>query len=620
MPRLCLPLLALMLALPGRGAGPDDARLAGLMQQLTGEDFAAREKAHAELVAAGLNALPHLRAALGSPDLEARRRVQECIQGIEARPELAEPLAAAKVLLDARIATDGPGLLAFLKGRTPTADDQARLARAVKSLGDDNFDTREKATEDLLAAGRAAIPFLRAAQNDADLEVRRRVDRCLEALQTGEIAAQMSAAARLLAYHRPAGAADALFAYLPFAEDEQIEEAVFEALAAVSQEGAPLPAVRAAAADTKPIRRAAAAFVLGRAKAPDRDVLAKLLSDPEARVRYEAATALLRLGDRKAGPTAIALLTEAPLPLAWQTEDMLARIAGEQAPTAALGAGSDADRKKCRDAWAAWWRINGDRVDLARLTAAEPYHGLTLACEYDGVGGGGGGGRVAEYGRDGKIRWQIDGLSGVNDAQLLPGGRVLVAERNGNVVRELDRKGQTLWKFDAPGAIACARMPNGNTLVCTFGDLMEVTPDGKVVHSLKHASGYRHAIRLRNGHILFVSSAGEVVELGSDWQQIKLIRPEQHAGGAGYWASVEPLPNGRYLVALGGAGRVVEIDNGGRIVWQVEQPNCVFATRLRNGNTLVSNFEQKTLVEVDRAGKEVGKMTLQGRTFTIRRY
>ena len=306
------------------------------------------------------------------------------------------------------------------------------------------------------------------------------------------------------------------------------------------------------------------------------------------------------------------------MPLAWQTEDLLTRLAGEQTPSVVLGAGAEAERRKCREAWVAWWKINGDKVELARLTAEEPYHGLTLACEYDGVEGGG---RVAEYGRDGKLRWQVTGLQGVNDAQLLPGGRVLVAERNGNVVRELDRKGQTLWKFDAPGAIACQRLPNGHTLVCTFGDLLEVTPAGKTVNSFKHPGGYRHAIRLRNGHILFVTGGGEVVELDAAWKQVKSVSPPADvASGAGYWASVEALPNGRYLVALGGAGKVVEIDAAGQVVWSVLQPNCVFATRLRNGNTLISNFEQRTLVEVDRGGKEVGKLTLQGRAFTVRRY
>ena len=38
---------------------------------------------------------------------------------------------------------------------------------------------------------------------------------------------------------------------------------------------------------------------------------------------------------------------------------------------------------------------------------------------------------VAELGADGKVRWQVDGLQGPMDAEVLPGDRLLVAETRG---------------------------------------------------------------------------------------------------------------------------------------------------------------------------------------------
>jgi hypothetical protein len=38
--------------------------------------------------------------------------------------------------------------------------------------------------------------------------------------------------------------------------------------------------------------------------------------------------------------------------LAVQAEDVLARIAGDKSPEISLGG---TDRKKCQEAWAAWW-------------------------------------------------------------------------------------------------------------------------------------------------------------------------------------------------------------------------------------------------------------------------
>src|SRR5262249_48331108 len=220
----------------------------------------------------------------------------------------------------------------------------------------------------------------------------------------------------------------------------------------------------------------------------------------------------------------------------------------------------------------------------------------------------------------GKIRWEIRELAGPNDVQLLPGGRVLVAERNGGKVSERDRQGKVIWQFNASSPISCQRLPSGNTLVATFNDLIEVSPEGKPLRSMHHRHGFRHAQRLRNGNILFVASNGEVGELDGDFKPIRTITPAQWGNGAGYWASVELLPGGRFLVVYGGSGKVVELDAAGKIVWENNQASPVFATRLRNGNTLIACFEARALVEVTREGKEVNKQTLLGRPFTVRRY
>jgi outer membrane protein assembly factor BamB len=212
-------------------------------------------------------------------------------------------------------------------------------------------------------------------------------------------------------------------------------------------------------------------------------------------------------------------------------------------------------------------------------------------------------------------------LRGPNDVQLLPGGRVLVAERNGNRVTERDRTGKEIWHHvlrDSP--IASQRLPTGNTLIATFSELVEVTPTGAEVFRHKHPHGFRHALVTRNGHVVYVTAQGQVVELDAGWKEVRSITPAAHAQGAGYWASVEPLPGGRFLLALGGAGKVIEIDSTGKVLWECNQPSAVFASRLRNGHTLIASFQNKCLVEVDGTGKEVARQTLQGRPFVVRRY
>jgi hypothetical protein len=559
--------------------------------------------------------------------MTARRVVPLCLvvlflsslaggRAAEPDPEVAY---AEEVLKGQGVATDGPGLLAYFKARTLSQEDLDRLAANVRKLGDNDFETREKAGRDLVAAARSAVPFLKAALGDADAEIARRARLCLEEIDANKTSAVMSAAARVLSERRPPGAAAALLAYLPCNDEDMVEDALFAALRVTGlRDGKPDPVITAALADKQPLRRAVAAHVQGRAKAAaDRRPVARLMADADARVRFEAAAALTRSGEKSAVPVLIAQLSDTPVTLAWQVEEILVRLAGDDSPAAGLGT-TEAERRTAREAWEKWWTAKGDKVDLARLRNEEPLLGLTLVSEYDGHAQGG---RVYELGKDGKERWVITGLSGPNDVQALPGGRVLIAERNANRVTERDRKGNIVWEFaDQQSPVAAWRLPGGNTLVATFGELYEVTPDKKKIHSLP--GSYRHAVRLRNGHILYITSDGRVTEMDTEWKQLRTALPDKYAGGAGYWASVELLPNGRLLVALGGQSHVVEMDWSGKVLWEIKQDNCVFASRLPNGNTLVSCFENRILVEVDRTGKEVagGKTTLQGRPFTVRRY
>jgi hypothetical protein len=523
------------------------------------------------------------------------------------------------------VATDGGGLLAFIRAHTLSEQEQEELAATVRRLGAGDYEARQEASRALIRAGRPALPFLRPALDDPDLEVARRARRCVQEIEMGTTSSLMMAAARLVSHRRPAGAVPVLLAYLPLIDEDVVEETWFEALRTLGlPEGGPDPALLAALADKRPIRRAAAAHILGQAPSADvRRRVRPLLNDRDARVRYEAAAALLPAGEKEAVPVLAVLLTEAPLPIAGRAERRLLWLADAQAPVAGavpevgLGVGA-AERRECRRAWESWWRGNRDRVDLSRLKREEPLRGLTVVCEYDGDGGG----RVWEYGQDGRPRWEVTRLEGPNDVQVLPGGRLLIAERNANRVTERDRQGKVLWRHRTSGnPVACQRLPDGNTLVATFNELYEVTADDKKVKSHTHRMGFRHAVRLPNGHVLYITSNGLVEELDAAWKrEVRSVRPAAYAAGASYWASIEPLANGRYLLALGGAGRVVEMDAAGKVRWECSVPSAVCATRLRNGHTLVSSFEGRCLVEVDRDGKEVSKQTLRGRPFTVRRY
>lgn len=526
---------------------------------------------------------------------------------------------AEKALRKAGAATDGPGLLAFIRAKTLSEEQRKGLANKVRTLGSSEYSEREKASRELVALGRTALPYLRPAVNDPDLETSRRARRCIEQIQRDPTPSLLTLAALMVKERRPSGAVPVLLDYLPSIEDESLEDTWLDVLRAVSwHEGRADPALLAALADKRPLFRAAAAHVL--ARGPDdavRERVAPRLADADARVRFEAAAGLARFGHKKAVAVLLALLDDGPFALACRSEYLLRLLAGDQGPEASLDKDGPSLRRLCRNAWEAWWQKQGERIDLARLRHEEPAQGLTLVCE-DGDEGS----RVWEFGQGGQACWEILPLEGARDVQVLPGGRVLTAEHDANRVTERDRRGKILWQHRTDvNPIACQRLPDGNTLISTYKELYEVTREHKEVFRHTDRRDFRAALRLANGHVLYVTGDGVLVERDAACEHLlRTIEPEKHAEGAKYRAQVEPLLNGRYLLTLGGSNRVLEIDASGKIRWEYTVRTPMSATRLRNGHTLIACFEDRCMVEVDRGGKEINKQPLAGRPYVARRH
>jgi hypothetical protein len=528
-----------------------------------------------------------------------------------------EQAADEKTLKEAGVATDGDSLLTFFVKRTLTDADHVRFQEAVRLLGDDDFNVREKATAELKAAGRAVLPFLRPAARDPDPEVAHRARRCIASLEEAPEFSLLGAAARLLAVRRPPRTVEVLLAYVPVVDDDYVGDAVLHTLASVGlRDGEVDAALVAAARSEQPARRAAAAHVLGRAGAGYRETVARLLADPDARVRLRAATGLVRHRDKNGVPVLLALLTDGPRETAWQAEDLLCRMAAGQSPPVSLGSGDEADRKKCREAWEKWWNLHAGTVDLAQLEVEVTKLGLTVICDCD-VEGKYRVGSVWECAADGKPRWQVKDVKNPADIQLLPGSRMLVAECQGFAITERDRQGTVHWSQAVNSyPVSCQRLPNGNTFIATYTELLEVTREGKKVFSYPKPGSIYCAVKLRNGNILYAHSSSGIVELGPDGKEIRHVP----MSGLSAWASVEPLPNGRYLVSQYSNNRIVEVDEAGHVHWECNVQTPAWATRLANGNTLVASTEGHYVVELDRAGREVWKKETTGRPFRVRRH
>ena len=108
--------------------------------------------------------------------------------------------------------------------------------------------------------------------------------------------------------------------------------------------------------------------------------------------------------------------------------------------------------------------------------------------------------KVVEYDKNFHEVWSYN-IGTPWAAVRLKNGNTLITDEGGNLTREVNSKGETVWEFknsDLPAEYrftqapqSCTRLANGNTVFCSRGSagkgpqLIEVTPDKKVVWVLQ---------------------------------------------------------------------------------------------------------------------------------------
>jgi HEAT repeat protein len=495
-----------------------------------------------------------------------------------------------------------------VRKRTRADADRDKVQALIRGLGDDAFEVRQKSSDGLKALGTAVAPMLRQASNHPDLEVRQRTQALLQEIEKETAVPLSLAVPRILALRKPAGTAEILLAYLPFADDDVVLAEVQEALDAVAfRDGKADPAIVKALSDKTASRRAAAAAALCQGSGADqRDAVRKLLDDPEPAVRVKVALALALARDRAAIPVLIALTGEAAGDVASAAEDYLVRLAGDRRPPAVVAvSGTDAAARGARrEAWDAWWQAQGERVQLTGRPVpplpTQRYSGYTLCVQTQS-------GAVCELDAAGKTRWQITGLNGPQDAQVLPGDHVLVTESNSRRVTERNLKGDILWQKETGNfPLSARRLPDGHTFIVTRNRISEVDRSGREVLGIdRPGNDVMTAQRMRDGKVAIVSSQSTLVLLDSTGRELKSVRLQ----GVSSFAN-DLLPKGGALVPLSWQNKVMEYDAEGKVVWEAAVQQPLSACRLPNGHTLVSSQQWPAkIIELDRDGKQVAELT-----------
>lgn len=528
-------------------------------------------------------------------------------------------------LVDAKVAVDGKSLIQFLETHSPTDLDPQNVEPLIRNLAAPSFENREKATKDLLRMGLPALAPLREALRQQDAELIRRAEQCVAKLERDPTWRFYPPVVRLLVKRKAEGATEALLRFLPYAVGEDLQEEIWYGLDALAlKDGAVRPALIAALKDASPVRRAVAACILGRlGDARQKDMVRKLLADPNPIVRLRAAQGLLAAKEKTGIPVLVDLLTAPSVEIAWQAEELLRWVAGEGAPDTVVGAKNGLG---CRKAWGKWWETHQSDLDFADIEKRPSRPGLYFLCEWEN--GGSKPLKLWTCGCDGFPRWELPVSDSFLWADLLPSGRLLTQETttpNTNgiligspiVLSERNPDGKTITSATAPYTTRfddTRVLPNGDLLVSQQRELkywaLQTSPSGKTIFSREFTVP---DAEIKSAH---VTTSGNIVCVCQKDQQLFLAdfdpwsgretRKTEVRGDSQWLFSVQSLDNDHYLVIEALGKRVSEFDRGGQRVWHLDVARALGATRLRCGNTLIEYVEPEGAVcELTRGGKTV---------------
>src|SRR5262249_33386088 len=220
-----------------------------------------------------------------------------------------------RLVESAGLSSEGSSLLELFRTRARTDVEPGRIDDLGRRLSGKSYEDRILAGADLIGLGPHAIGALRRVANGLEPPlVRDWARRCLAFVEGPKSHDLTVAAVRLVGRRKPAGAAEVLLTYLPFADNEEVIREVSSALlTVVGTEGQSDAALVRALADPVPLRRAVAAATLSQAAPESHPAIEKLLQDSNPEVRLAAALALAKARNPAAIPVLIDLLAVLPV-------------------------------------------------------------------------------------------------------------------------------------------------------------------------------------------------------------------------------------------------------------------------------------------------------------------
>src|SRR6478752_5385001 len=193
---------------------------------------------------------------------------------------------------------------------------------------------------------------------------------------------------------------------------------------------------------------------------------------------------------------------------------------------------------------------------------------------------------------------------------------IYCADHENKRLIKIKEDGTLLWDCPNNNGHDVQLLKNGHVLIVT-GEVQEVDTDKNIVWSVGKPTieNAESAQRLDNGHTVVADNGKHaVLELDEKNQEIwRFDVPNDNHRPQPTMRQIRRLTNGNTLICASTEDEVWEVSPEKKIVWRYQIPFPYLATRLENGNTLISSGEGYGsprgyyLIEVDREGKTVWK-------------
>lgn len=189
------------------------------------------------------------------------------------------------------------------------------------------------------------------------------------------------------------------------------------------------------------------------------------------------------------------------------------------------------------------------------------------------------------------------------------------------------RGGKVAWTYDIPikdadGTLEelgdATMLSNGNIVFCRKVGASEITPDKKIIWDMAAPKGTEiHSVQPIGLDRVLVTQNGDPAKLmlintvsGKTEKELTLPVPQPVKSPHLQFRRVHQTKAGTYLAAHLNDNKVVEYDADGKEIWSFAAKGPWSATRLKNGNTLITSYHS-TVLEVNQQGEVVWQFSEQ---------